>query len=205
MRARMKSAAYCLNRGIPVSVFYPDEDHLGEIAYAKSICAKCHGREECLEVAQINREKFGIWGGLTPEERETLRTQAAMRSYYERRKKPHEQEHPTNEPLSFPSRNGFCRNHTLQVSHLDFAQKLASHVNGIAISMLQSPEKFPSDSSQKHLFVRLLAEYEKTRKQFDPQDQFEKQSLVGLGPWLSRSFQAPVSWLSRPVELTPTR
>lgn len=196
-KAVFKSAAYCLNRGIPTSVFFPDEDHLGEIAYAKSICARCYAREECLEVAQINREEFGIFGGLTPSERLTLRRQEAMRSYYERHNIPHGQSHLPYESPSSQVHISFCRTHTQQALSLEFARKLASHVNGIAISKLQSPAEFPSDPNQRLLFGRLLAEYEKTRKQFDPPEVFEVQSRLTGGPWLRQSFQGPISWLSR--------
>lgn len=39
---------------------------------AKSICRQCIVREQCLSYAVSNREKEGIWGGLTPEEVRTL-------------------------------------------------------------------------------------------------------------------------------------
>jgi WhiB family redox-sensing transcriptional regulator len=36
---------------------------------AKSICARCEVRQECLEYALVTREPYGIWGGLTEIER----------------------------------------------------------------------------------------------------------------------------------------
>ena len=36
---------------------------------AKSICAGCEVRQECLEYALATREPYGIWGGLTEIER----------------------------------------------------------------------------------------------------------------------------------------
>lgn len=43
---------------------------------AKTICASCEVRVECLEFAMtvepLNIKRFGIWGGLTPLEREML-------------------------------------------------------------------------------------------------------------------------------------
>jgi WhiB family transcriptional regulator, redox-sensing transcriptional regulator len=36
---------------------------------AKSICARCTVREDCLEFALRVREPHGIWGGLTEAER----------------------------------------------------------------------------------------------------------------------------------------
>ena len=36
---------------------------------AKTVCRRCEVQEECLEYAVNNREKFGIWGGLSERER----------------------------------------------------------------------------------------------------------------------------------------
>ena len=36
---------------------------------AKALCATCPVRVECLEYADDNDEREGIWGGLTPTER----------------------------------------------------------------------------------------------------------------------------------------
>lgn len=46
-----------------------------EIATAKSICAQCPEREACLDAAmdprvELPNERVGIWGGMTPSERE---------------------------------------------------------------------------------------------------------------------------------------
>lgn len=42
---------------------------------AKSICATCDVKEECLEYALVTKEPYGIWGGLTEIERKAkLRT-----------------------------------------------------------------------------------------------------------------------------------
>lgn len=38
-------------------------------AKAKALCATCPVRLECLEYADDNDEREGIWGGLTPTER----------------------------------------------------------------------------------------------------------------------------------------
>jgi WhiB family redox-sensing transcriptional regulator len=50
--------------------------------YAKTICAKCVVRSDCLESALETREVYGIWGGLTEIERGGLireRLRAARR------------------------------------------------------------------------------------------------------------------------------
>jgi WhiB family transcriptional regulator, redox-sensing transcriptional regulator len=39
---------------------------------AKAICAGCPRRDDCLAEAMRNRERHGVWGGTTPEERREL-------------------------------------------------------------------------------------------------------------------------------------
>jgi len=43
-----------------------------DIAVAKSICGRCPHREECAEWG-INKERFGIWGGLSENIRTRIR------------------------------------------------------------------------------------------------------------------------------------
>lgn len=51
--------------------FFPEKG--GSTRDAKSICASCTVRAECLEYALENDERFGIWGGLSERERRKLR------------------------------------------------------------------------------------------------------------------------------------
>lgn len=46
------------------------------IAHAKSICAICPVRRPCLEYALRTQQDNGIWGGLSEEERRSLRETA---------------------------------------------------------------------------------------------------------------------------------
>lgn len=39
---------------------------------AKAICSNCSVRIECLAVALESRVEFGVWGGMTGKERQTL-------------------------------------------------------------------------------------------------------------------------------------
>lgn len=55
-----------------VDLFYEDEDD-EVVALARSICAGCPARRECLAIAMARNEKYGMWGGLTPAERQRLR------------------------------------------------------------------------------------------------------------------------------------
>ncbi|MEV7419769.1 WhiB family transcriptional regulator [Streptomyces sp. NPDC089919] len=40
---------------------------------AKRLCGACEGRAACLEYALANDERFGVWGGLSEQERLALR------------------------------------------------------------------------------------------------------------------------------------
>ena len=51
--------------------FFPDKG--GSTREAKRICQACAVRDECLEYALLNDERFGIWGGLSERERRRLK------------------------------------------------------------------------------------------------------------------------------------
>ena len=56
--------------GLPTDWFFPDRGGAGLAARAKAVCAGCPGRQECLGYARATGTLDGIWGGLTPDERE---------------------------------------------------------------------------------------------------------------------------------------
>jgi WhiB family redox-sensing transcriptional regulator len=68
--------------GCPTSLFVPDEDHIGrgnrgQVHYteAKAVCARCPVTQECLEYGLSHEGgglRFGMYGGLSPEERRKL-------------------------------------------------------------------------------------------------------------------------------------
>jgi WhiB family redox-sensing transcriptional regulator len=69
-------AAAC--RGRPDLFFAPDDsetrsERRRREAAAKSVCARCPVRIDCLTDALTSDERFGIWGGLTERERRSLR------------------------------------------------------------------------------------------------------------------------------------
>ena len=51
--------------------FFPEKG--GSTREAKNVCAMCEVRQECLEYALANDERFGIWGGLSERERRKLK------------------------------------------------------------------------------------------------------------------------------------
>lgn len=55
-----------------LDAFYEEDDE-EVIAFARSICLGCDARERCLDIAMSTNEKFGMWGGRTPAERQRLR------------------------------------------------------------------------------------------------------------------------------------
>ena len=57
-------------RTLPVEIFFPPAEQ--EAEEAKSVCAVCEVRQLCLEFALAAGERFGIWGGLTTQERRSL-------------------------------------------------------------------------------------------------------------------------------------
>lgn len=64
-------------RVVPVTVFFPAVEQ--ESDDAKRVCATCSVQEECLEFAIAAGERFGVWGGLDPQERRSLVTRRRAR------------------------------------------------------------------------------------------------------------------------------
>lgn len=55
--------------------FFPEKG--GSVREAKRVCRNCEVRAECLSYAIETNQRFGIWGGLSRQERRRLRGQAA--------------------------------------------------------------------------------------------------------------------------------
>jgi WhiB family redox-sensing transcriptional regulator len=68
-------------RPLGVELFYPPTDQDGE--EAKAICFACPVRENCLEFALAAGERFGIWGGMTPQERRYLAARRRRTNIFE--------------------------------------------------------------------------------------------------------------------------
>ncbi|MBO0893173.1 MAG: WhiB family transcriptional regulator [Acidimicrobiales bacterium] len=62
--------------GVDPELFFPQRG--ASTREAKSVCRACMVREDCLEYALSNGEKFGIWGGLSERERRRVRRHRAM-------------------------------------------------------------------------------------------------------------------------------
>ena len=57
--------------------FFPEKG--GSTREAKKVCLTCDVRDECLEYALMNDERFGIWGGLSERERRKLKKRGSDR------------------------------------------------------------------------------------------------------------------------------
>ncbi len=66
--------ANCL--GVDPDLFFPERG--ASTREAKEVCRGCVVRDDCLEYALTNGEKFGIWGGMSERERRRIRRQRAI-------------------------------------------------------------------------------------------------------------------------------
>jgi WhiB family transcriptional regulator, redox-sensing transcriptional regulator len=74
---RRKWSAWALCTDIDPEIFFPPNDR--PASDAREVCASCPVRRPCLAYAIAADEPSGIWGGLTTEERRTLRRQLRHR------------------------------------------------------------------------------------------------------------------------------
>jgi WhiB family transcriptional regulator, redox-sensing transcriptional regulator len=51
----------------------------GQVARAKAVCRRCPVRDQCLEFALDSGQAFGVWGGMTGEERRLIRRRRGYR------------------------------------------------------------------------------------------------------------------------------
>ena len=50
---------------------------LEQAGRAKAVCAHCPVRRECLQFALATRQAYGVWGGMSEEERRTVHLRTA--------------------------------------------------------------------------------------------------------------------------------
>jgi WhiB family redox-sensing transcriptional regulator len=97
-------AAAC--RGMDVEIFFhpaSERRHQKQrrIDQAKVICNSCPVLEECRQHALRTREPYGIWGGLSEEERAEILGVGNLRYPAQRRRK-----RPSPDPIPAPSQHG---------------------------------------------------------------------------------------------------
>ena len=66
--------ANCL--GVDPELFFPERGV--STREARAVCQGCVVKDECLDFAIRNSEKFGIWGGKSERERRRVRRQRAL-------------------------------------------------------------------------------------------------------------------------------
>ena len=69
-------------RAIDTDIFFPAGDTgpaARKIQQAKAVCRTCPVQEECLAFAMAFYQEYGIWGGLTEDERRALRRRNRVR------------------------------------------------------------------------------------------------------------------------------
>lgn len=66
--ASWKQWAAC--KGADAELFFPDGDFKSNHAKAKMICAECIVYKDCMKFAADNGITYGVWGGLSPIERQ---------------------------------------------------------------------------------------------------------------------------------------
>lgn len=88
---RFTESALCAE--VDPELFFPEQHTRGSAA--KLLCGRCLAREECLAWALAHDERYGVWGGLSPEERERRQpmkagcgTRAAYQGHRERGESP---------------------------------------------------------------------------------------------------------------------
>jgi WhiB family transcriptional regulator, redox-sensing transcriptional regulator len=69
---------HALCRQLPVETFFEADNHRGSararaVELAREVCLRCPVMQPCLEHALV-AEDFGVWGGLTADERAALRS-----------------------------------------------------------------------------------------------------------------------------------
>jgi WhiB family redox-sensing transcriptional regulator len=62
-------------QSVDPEIFFPDPTDVIKTREAKSLCNKCNplSKNQCLSFAMANKIQYGIWGGLTQDERKNLR------------------------------------------------------------------------------------------------------------------------------------
>jgi len=73
-RPSWKDRANCM--GVDPDLFFPERG--ASTREAKEVCRGCVVKEDCLEFAIANGEKFGIWGGMSERERRRVRRSRAL-------------------------------------------------------------------------------------------------------------------------------
>lgn len=70
---RWQDDAACASTDVEAFYFDAWEKRPAELTLLKRMCAHCPVQDACLQYALQTNEQYGVWGGLTPDERRLLR------------------------------------------------------------------------------------------------------------------------------------
>jgi WhiB family redox-sensing transcriptional regulator len=73
-------------RGVDADLFFPVPGETS--SQAKAVCAGCEVRAECLDYALRHDLRYGVWGGLTKEDRKAVRRVDYLEARRRRRQRP---------------------------------------------------------------------------------------------------------------------
>ncbi len=77
-KPRWQAEAAC--RFFPSDLFFSvgtSEGARADQERAKAVCRTCPVQSECLDYALVSNQEFGVWGGLSEDERRALKTEVA--------------------------------------------------------------------------------------------------------------------------------
>jgi WhiB family redox-sensing transcriptional regulator len=75
---RQAACRDAVDLGLDFFVDSSKQRHQPAVAACKAVCVVCPVRDTCLSLAMTNKEMFGIWGGVTFEERRKLRRRSCQ-------------------------------------------------------------------------------------------------------------------------------
>ena len=75
--------APCQEKGVDPETFFPDPTDTAKIHLAKSICGKCDvvTKSACLSFAFTHSINYGVFGGLTEDERKSVKRKGQRNKY----------------------------------------------------------------------------------------------------------------------------
>lgn len=61
-------------RSMDPELFFPTRYEPSAYREARAVCRRCPVATQCADYAIANRERFGMWGGLSPDQRDAIRS-----------------------------------------------------------------------------------------------------------------------------------
>lgn len=148
---REQSGFFCKDYNITGKVFFPKNYTDDEILEAKIYCNVCDRRDECLQVAIHYRINEGIYGGMTPPERDRYRVIEALKVskvYVSQRNTLREQLRLEHESRVSPLYNSYLQNHTPLVLQWAVEEQQPSQLEQPKFELTLLSWESPSETNQ---------------------------------------------------------